>query len=61
VRPRGCCGWDVDIGGSKDNISRNTFKDIEYITRTLGEAHGTRFEFECYDVDHLFSVLAATR
>jgi uncharacterized protein (DUF849 family) len=44
------------LEGSVDNIFRNTFKDIEYITRTLGEAHGTRFEFECYDVGHLYNL-----
>jgi uncharacterized protein (DUF849 family) len=37
---------------SRDFIFRNTFQDIEWIVRELG-AHGTRFEFECYDVGHL--------
>ncbi len=42
--------------GTDDFIFRNTFKDIEYILRNLGEAHGTRFEHECYDVGHLYNV-----
>lgn len=29
-----------------DFIFRNTFRDIERILKGLGEAHGTRFEFE---------------
>jgi uncharacterized protein (DUF849 family) len=41
---------------TRDFIFRNTFKDIERILKELGEAHGTRFEFECYDVGHLYSL-----
>ena len=35
------------------HIFRNTFDDIAQIVRRLGDEHGTRFEFECYDVGHL--------
>lgn len=41
---------------SDDFIFRNTFKDIEYILRELGEGHGVRFEHECYDAGHLFNL-----
>ncbi len=41
---------------SRDFIFRNTFKDIEYVLKTLGEGHGVKFEFECYDVGHLYSL-----
>jgi uncharacterized protein (DUF849 family) len=41
------------IKGSEDTIFRNTFADIRSIIERLGEAHGTRFEFECYDVGHI--------
>jgi uncharacterized protein (DUF849 family) len=44
------------LAGTDDFIFRNTFKDIANILRDLGEAHGTRFEFECYDVGHLYSL-----
>ena len=44
------------LRGTEDFIFRNTFKDIENIIRTLGEAHGTRFEHECYDVGHLYNL-----
>jgi len=44
------------LEASRDTIFRNTFKDIERILRDLGEAHGTRFEFECYDVGHLYTL-----
>jgi uncharacterized protein (DUF849 family) len=41
------------IKGSEDVIFRNTFADIRSIVERLGQAHGTRFEFECYDVGHI--------
>ncbi|WP_329130841.1 3-keto-5-aminohexanoate cleavage protein [Streptomyces sp. NBC_00670] len=33
----------------------NTFDSIEHTLRTLGE-FGTRFEYECYDIGHLYSL-----
>ena len=44
------------LENSRDFIFRNTFKDIEYVLRELGEKHGTKFEFECYDVGHLYTL-----
>jgi uncharacterized protein (DUF849 family) len=44
------------LEGSRDFIFRNTFKDIEYILKTVGEGGGARFEFECYDVGHLYNL-----
>lgn len=41
---------------TKDFIFPNTFKSIEYVLRELGETHGTRFEFECYDLGHLYNL-----
>ena len=41
---------------TRDFIFRNTFKDIEQLFKRLGEDHGTRFEFECYDVGHLYNL-----
>ena len=43
------------LEGSVDRIFRNTFKDIEYILRTCAE-NGTRFEIECYDIGHLYTL-----
>jgi uncharacterized protein (DUF849 family) len=40
---------------TRDFIFRNTYADIETIVRELG-AEGTRFEFECYDVGHLYNL-----
>ena len=34
---------------------RNSFEDIEYALKTLGDS-GTRFEFECYDTSHLYNL-----
>ena len=42
------------LEGSRDYIFRNTFADIE--TSCRRSARGTRFEFECYDVGHLYSL-----
>jgi len=41
---------------TRDFIFRNTFKDMEYTLKHLGEGCGTRFEFECYDVGHLYNL-----
>ncbi len=41
---------------TEDFIFPNTFKTIKYALETLGEGHGTRFEFECYDLGHLYNV-----
>jgi uncharacterized protein (DUF849 family) len=49
--------WEESyLRDSDDNIFRNTFRDIEKIYRQLGEAHGTKFEHECYDVGHLYNL-----
>jgi len=49
--------WEAaDLESSRDYIFRNTYKDIEYILKELGEAHGTKFEFECYDIGHLYNL-----
>jgi len=48
--------WERDyLERSRGFIFRNTFEDIERIVGELG-AHGTRFEFECYDVGHLYTL-----
>ena len=44
------------LEGTRNAIFRNTFGDIEQVFARLGEVHGTRFEFECYDVGHLYSL-----
>ena len=43
------------LEATKDLIFRNSFKDIEYILETC-YGNGTRFEFECYDVAHLYNL-----
>jgi len=44
------------LESTRDFIFRNTFKDIETIIRLLGDECGTRFEFECYDIGHLYTL-----
>jgi uncharacterized protein (DUF849 family) len=41
------------LAATRDVVFKNTFADIETILSDLGEAHGTRFEFECYDAGHV--------
>ncbi|NIR31037.1 MAG: 3-keto-5-aminohexanoate cleavage protein [Gammaproteobacteria bacterium] len=49
--------WEPDfLESTRDFVFKNTFKDIERILHELGEGHGTRFEFECYDVGHLYNL-----
>jgi uncharacterized protein (DUF849 family) len=43
------------LEGSRERIFKNTFKDIEYILTTCAE-NGTRFEIECYDIGHLYTL-----
>ncbi len=44
------------LAGTDNHIFRNTFRDIENIVGMLGKGHGTRFEFECYDIGHLYNL-----
>ena len=44
------------VEGMEDLIFRNTFRDIRHILKVLGDDCGTRFEFECYDVGHLYTL-----
>ncbi|WP_027780508.1 3-keto-5-aminohexanoate cleavage protein [Paraburkholderia caledonica] len=43
------------LENSRDLVFRNTFSDIEYILTSCA-ANGTRFEFECYDISHLYNL-----
>jgi len=43
-------------GDDPDFVFKNTFADLEYIVKELWQGHGTRFEFECYDLGHLYNL-----
>ena len=48
--------WEPDyLEMTRDFILSNTFKQVEYGIRSLS-ANGTRFEFECYDIGHLYNL-----
>jgi uncharacterized protein (DUF849 family) len=48
--------WErAHLENSRDFVFKNTFKDIEYIL-TSCSGNGTRFEFECYDISHLYNL-----
>jgi uncharacterized protein (DUF849 family) len=49
--------WEPQyLEGSRDFIFRNTFKDIEGILKQVGQGCGAKFEYECYDVGHLYNL-----
>jgi len=43
------------LEATRDLVFRNSFKDIEFVLKTCYE-NGTRFEFECYDIAHLYNL-----
>jgi len=43
------------LEATRDLVFRNSFKDIEFILETCYE-NDTRFEFECYDIAHLYNL-----
>jgi len=48
--------WEREhLEGSRDLVFRNSFADIEYVLETC-YGNGTRFEFECYDISHLYNL-----
>ncbi|MDT9600352.1 beta-keto acid cleavage family enzyme [Sphingosinicella rhizophila] len=49
--------WEAPyLARSYDAIYPNTFAMIDRLITTLGDGCGTRFEFECYDVGHLYNL-----
>jgi len=48
--------WEREhLERSRDMVFKNTFKDIEFVLSTC-RGNGTRFEFECYDISHLYNL-----
>lgn len=49
--------WEPEfLESTRDLVFKNTFADLEYTVKELGQAHGTKFEFECYDLGHLYNL-----
>ena len=49
--------WEVNhLENSRDFVFKNTFTDIETILIEMGEKRGARFEFECYDLSHIYTL-----
>jgi uncharacterized protein (DUF849 family) len=42
------------LRNSDDLVFKNTPRDIEGVLRQMGQQRGARFEFECYDISHLY-------
>ncbi|MDA7427931.1 3-keto-5-aminohexanoate cleavage protein [Primorskyibacter aestuariivivens] len=42
------------LRGTDDLVFKNTPRDIAQILRLMGQERGARFEFECYDISHLY-------
>jgi uncharacterized protein (DUF849 family) len=48
--------WEPEmLENSRDLVFRNSYKDISYALTELN-ATGARYEFECYDTSHLYSL-----
>lgn len=49
--------WEPEfLEMTRDFVFKNTFADLEYVVKELGHGHGTKFEFECYDLGHLYNL-----
>ena len=49
--------WEAPyLAQTYDTIYPNTFRMIDTIISELGDRNGTKFEFECYDVGHLYNL-----
>ncbi|MDK3073044.1 3-keto-5-aminohexanoate cleavage protein [Sedimentitalea sp. JM2-8] len=51
--------WQYDwekpfLEGSDDLVFKNTPRDMAHVLNEMGDKRGSRFEFECYDVSHLY-------
>ncbi len=51
--------WKYDwekpfLESSEDLVFKNTPRDIAHVLTEMGEKRGARFEYECYDVGHLY-------
>ena len=51
--------WKFDwekpfLEGSEDLVFKNTPRDISRVLTEMGQERGARFEFECYDIGHLY-------
>jgi uncharacterized protein (DUF849 family) len=48
--------WERPVlESTRDLVFRNSFQDIEFILQACS-GNGTRFEFECYDIGHLYNL-----
>ena len=48
--------WEEEfLRSTTDLVFRNSFKDIEYVLE-MCYGNDTRFEFECYDISHLYNL-----
>lgn len=51
--------WKFDwekpfLEGSEDLVFKNTPRDMRLVIEEMGRKRGARFEFECYDLSHLY-------
>jgi len=58
--------WKYDwekpfLESTRSGFQSNTFEQIDEIVTTLHDGFGTRFEFECYDVGHLYNLADVIR
>lgn len=57
VQPVAKYDWEVKmLQGSKDHPYINSWSMMEEVAQKLGRERGTRFEFECFDLGHLYAL-----
>ncbi|MGE4480550.1 3-keto-5-aminohexanoate cleavage protein [Acidocella sp.] len=44
------------LESGKRGMFENSFASIEAIMKRMGQEHGARFEFECYDLGHIYNL-----
>jgi uncharacterized protein (DUF849 family) len=44
------------LEGTRNSMFENSFGNIEAILNRMGKGHGSRFEFECYELGHLYNL-----
>jgi len=44
------------LEGTKNSVYANTYEMLEQIIENVGQAYGTKFEFECFDLSHLETI-----
>jgi len=49
--------WELTVLNNAKSVTYvNTFENMEFIAEHMGRKRGTRFEFECFDIGHIYAL-----